>query len=138
MSENERDPLDFLSKNIKDGIEHVEREGGLEIEKLPANTLISLSTQSGSEYQILITDPAKRKIIFKGTNPHFREPQEGTLMGSTFGGSTLKLGFLGNGLHLEIFVTESKKTMTTSPVTSYEIEENEELKNDLLKPPLIN
>lgn len=135
MSENQRNPLDYLSKNIKEGMEHIDKEGGLEIEQLEPNTLINLTTQSGSEYQILVVDPQKHRVILKGTSPRFKEPQEGVLMGSTFGGSTLKVGFLGNGVHLEIFLTESRKTMTTSPVTSYEIEDNEELKNELLNPP---
>lgn len=87
---------------------------GMEFSTLSPFDTICLRTVN-SEYRILLLDPKQGRALVEG-GPYFAEPIEATLSGSTFGGSTLKVGWIGVGLRLEIW-TNGKWTRT-SPVQS--------------------
>ena len=53
-----------------------------------------------SVYQITIVQPYKREVFVQG-GAFFPERTRAYLSGSSFGGSCLKLGWVGIGLHME-------------------------------------
>ena len=55
-----------------------------------------------SVYKFKMLDPPKGLAVASGTGKHFPSPTKVTLHGSNFGGSMLKLGWVGIGTWLEL------------------------------------
>ncbi len=87
---------------------------GVELETLEPFDTIWVRTLN-SEYRIFLLDPKTGRALVEGGR-HFVEPVEATVSGSTFGGCTIKMGWIGIGLRLE-FWTE-RKWIHTSTVQS--------------------
>ena len=64
-----------------------------------ASTTLVVRTDN-SVYRITIVGPYAREVLVQG-GKFFPERTRACLSGSTFGGSCLKLGWVGLGLHLE-------------------------------------
>jgi hypothetical protein len=102
-------------------------DGGAEISPLLEGvTLITLEAcdtirarTRNSDYEIFLLDPKSGRALVQG-GEYFTEPVEATVSGSTFGGCMLKLGWLGVGLRMEIYLN-GKRTVT-SPVQSLRVE----------------
>ncbi len=72
-----------------------------------------------SDYRIFLLDPESQRVLVEGGS-FFAEPTEAILSGSTFGGCMLKVGWIGLGLHLEIYA--HGQTIVTAPVESLRVE----------------
>jgi hypothetical protein len=72
-----------------------------------------------SDYEIFLLDPKSGRALVRG-GEYFAEPVEGAVCGSTFGGCMLKMGWLGVGLRMEIYV--NGQLTVTSPVQSLRVE----------------
>ncbi|MCI0391440.1 MAG: hypothetical protein MOB07_22085 [Acidobacteria bacterium] len=72
-----------------------------------------------SDYEVFLLDPESGRSLVRG-GKYFAEPMEATVSGSTFGGSMLKMGWLGVGLRMELGV--NGKVIATSPVQELRIE----------------
>jgi hypothetical protein len=102
-------------------------DGGAEISPLLEGvTLMTLEAcdtirarTRNSDYEIFLLDPKSGRALVRG-GEYFTEPVEATVSGSTFGGCMLKLGWLGVGLRMEIYLN-GKRTVT-SPVQSLRVE----------------
>jgi hypothetical protein len=95
---------------------------------LPGITLESLApfdslrvTTLNSDYQIFLLDPRTGRALVEGGC--FPEPVEAVVNGSNFGGSTLKVGWIGIGLRLEMWV--DNRLVSTSPVQSFYVQRHE-------------
>jgi hypothetical protein len=66
-----------------------------------------------SDYEIFLFEPESGRALVVG-GKYFAEPMEATVSGSTFGGSMLKMGWLGVGLRMELNV--NGRRIVTSPV----------------------
>jgi hypothetical protein len=72
-----------------------------------------------SDYEIFLLDPESGRALVRG-GKYFAEPMEGVVLGSNFGGSMLKLGWLGLGLQIEI--NADGHHIATSPVSELRVE----------------
>jgi DnaK suppressor protein len=71
-----------------------------------------------SDYRIFLLDPKTGRALVEGGR-HFVEPVEALVSGSTFGGSTVKIRWIGTGLRIEMWV--NGKLVSTSPVQSVRV-----------------
>jgi len=91
---------------------------GVTLMTLKACDTIHVRTRN-SDYEIFMLDPILGRALVRG-GEYFAEPVEGTVSGSTFGGCMLKMGWLGVGLRMEIYVNGQRTV--TSPVQSLRVE----------------
>lgn len=88
-----------LSPNLRKFVEAVQKGDGFEVKQLPENTLLELVTKHDHRYTVLVTNPEKGEVVLFGEGvKELREPQLFILQGSTFGGSAVKIGWIGTGL----------------------------------------
>jgi hypothetical protein len=103
--------LDWVTE-ISDELE------GVTLEKLkPCNTIHARTRNS--DYEIFLLDPESGRALVKG-GKYFAEPVEATVSGSSFGGSMLKMGWLGVGLGMEF--NANGQYVMTSPVEELRVE----------------
>ena len=100
-----------LSDEINANIAQSEIEGGAWIKDLEGKVL--KVTTKNTVY----------KIDFRGTKPTIQghakycpEATECSIHGSTWGGSMLKMGFIGRGMHLEFSTEAHPRAITTSEI----------------------
>jgi hypothetical protein len=91
---------------------------GVELKTLAPFDTICVRTRN-SNYRIFLLEPTKGWALVEGGR-RFVEPVEATVSGSTFGGSMLKMGWIGMGLRMEIY--SNGKRILTSPVQSFRVE----------------
>ena len=91
--------------------------GGIDVFKLKPGTLITVRTRK-SLYKFKTTDE-KGKLIATG-GKYLPEEREIYFSGSTFGGSCIKVGWIGYLMHMEIWI--GKKLITTTSVQDASIE----------------
>lgn len=91
---------------------------GVVLETLSPFDTIYVQTLN-NHYRIFLLDPLSGRALIEGGR-HFPEPVEVTITGSSFGGSTFKMGWIGAGLRLE-FRTNGKLG-STSPVQCFRVE----------------
>jgi hypothetical protein len=91
---------------------------GVAIESLDPGDVVVVRTQN-SVYRVEVLDPERRDVLVSG-GAYFAEPTRVRLGGATAGGSTLKLGWIGVGLQLE--VASGRQRTTTSCVESVKVE----------------
>jgi hypothetical protein len=90
---------------------------GVDITTLDAGVTLVVRTRHSS-YRLGVLDGARRLVLAEGGV--FHEPTVVHVSGATFGGSTLKLGWILIGLRVEFGLGTSQ--ITTSPVESITIE----------------
>jgi hypothetical protein len=97
--------------------EAVSRTQGIDVQSVEPLTLLVVRTEN-SVYQIVLLGPGESRIAVQG-GQFFGSLTEGRLAGSSFGGSLLKLAWVGVGLHLEIYARGQR--IVTSRVRAIEI-----------------
>lgn len=112
--EGEKHIDDVLLQKIKDS----EREGGFSIFSSVPGTRINVYTQN-SLYDITVIDSAKKEILIKGTGRYFNKPTRAFLSGSTYGGSVIKMGWIGLDMNMEVFA--EGRSVTMSPTRRFEV-----------------
>ena len=90
---------------------------GLDITTLYPGVTLVVRTRHSS-YRLVVLEAARRLVLAQGGV--FNEPTVVHLSGATFGGSTLKLGWILVGLRVEFGL--GARQITTSPVQSVTIE----------------
>ena len=80
-------------------VEAVSQTDGIGLIEVDAFTTLVVRTDN-SVYRITILRPHAREVLVHG-GKFFPERTRACLSGSTFGGSCLKMGWVGLGLHLE-------------------------------------
>ena len=91
---------------------------GVAMETLTQFDTICVRTRN-SDYRIFLLDPKSGRVMVEGGR-HFVEPVEAVVNGSTFGGSTFKVGWIGIGLRIEFLTNDH--LVSTSPVQSVRVE----------------
>jgi hypothetical protein len=87
-----------LSDSVNRRIVQSEIEGGVHLGDVPPGTVLEVETQNRAytiQYQ------GSGKAMISGHPVFCPEPVLVTIHGSTWGGSMLKAGFIGRGMHLE-------------------------------------
>ncbi len=80
-------------------VEAASQADGVGLTDVDTFTTLVVKTDN-SVYQITIVQPYKREVFVQG-GAFFPEWTRAYLSGSSFGGSCLKLGWVGIGLHIE-------------------------------------
>ena len=100
-------------------VEAVSEADGIILTDLDAFTTLVVQTDN-SVYEIMILQPYAREVFVQG-GEFFPERTRVCLSGSSFGGSCLKLGWVGVGLHMEFHaedqwvITSHVRAITVAP-----------------------
>jgi hypothetical protein len=100
-------------------VDEVSRADGIGLVDVDAFTTLVVRTDN-SVYQVTILQPHAREVLVQG-GTFFRERTRACLNGSSFGGSCLKLGWVGVGLHMEFHAED--QWIITSHVRSIAVEQ---------------
>ena len=101
-----------LSDEINHNIIQSEIEGGVFLDHLPLGTELDLETEN-RHYRIL--NRGQGYVSISGHPKFCPKPLKARVHGSTWGGSMLKLRFIGRGMRLE-FAPVNGKVITTSRI----------------------
>ena len=105
-------PHPNLSDEINRNIVESEIEGGVYLETLLEGTVLDVRTQN--RWYTIVNYGRGRALIW-GHPDYCPDPVPVRIEGSTWGGSMLKVRFIGRGMHLE-FWHPSFRSITTSRV----------------------
>ena len=100
-------------------IEAASQADGVGLADVDTFTTLVVQTDN-SVYQITILQPYAREVVVQG-GAFFPERTRACLSGSSFGGSCLKLGWVGIGLHMEFYaedewvITSHVRAITVAP-----------------------
>jgi hypothetical protein len=119
----------MLSTEIQQFIRRANASEGFKLEEVLADTLIQIRTRDHT-YLMLVTEPASRTVVVKADHPQLQKPRVFYLQGSTGGGSVVRMGWVGKGLHLRMNFAEGG-VLTTTPIESFEAVEDESLHEEL-------
>jgi hypothetical protein len=90
---------------------------GVTLRRLEARDTIYARTNN-HDYEILLLDPDSGRAMVKG-GKYIVESTEATVVGSTFGGCMLKVGWLGVGMRMEILAGD--QYLVTTPLESLRV-----------------
>ena len=116
----------YLSNAIKNNIAQSEIEGGVYVLDHPEHCAADIKAAPvlpiGGQLEIQtrnslyrLTKISKSRFMIQGHPIYCPNPTGCNVHGSTWGGSMLKVGFIGRGMHLE-FSTERYPMVTTSTI----------------------
>lgn len=99
---------------------------GLSLKDLKPNTVLSVETRN-SIYKVKIIDGRRVEIMggmLKDGTDRFPAPVPAVILGSTFGGSMIKLDWIGYQMYMEVHLQEDRKgqIFTTSSIQNVMIE----------------
>lgn len=103
-------------------IKQSEKDGGVFLQDIPNGHVVEVHTRT-SVYTIAVMDKEKNKVVIQDNGKHLQQPTVGYLHGSTFGGSMIKVGWIGVGMHLE-FQLAGGGVLTTSIIQTVDIKED--------------
>ena len=105
-------PLPVFSNAINRRIIQSEVEGGVYLKDLRPGAALEVETENRS-YRVVIHDSGK--ALISGHPKFCPEPVLVSIHGSSWGGSMLKVAYLGRGMHME-FGHPEYQTVTTSRI----------------------
>jgi len=101
-----------LSNEINSNIAQSEIEGGVFLKDLPVGAVLHVRTRNTS-YTV---EKRADGLYISGHAEYCPEPVSCHIHGSTFGGSMLKVGFIGRGMHMEFTAEGHPGIITTSAI----------------------
>jgi hypothetical protein len=101
-----------FSDEVNRNIAQSEIEGGVHLDELSEGAVLEVETQ---HHLYTIVKHTSGHALISGHPSYCPHPVPVRITGSTWGGSMLKLGFIGRGMHLE-FCHPTYYTITTSRV----------------------
>lgn len=106
-------PHPNLSDEVNRNIVRSEIEGGVNLEDLPPATVLQIRTQHHNYTAVLL---GRSNALLSGHPQYCPEPVLVVIAGSTWGGSMLKMHFVGRGMHLEFHHPEYRTPIITSSI----------------------
>jgi hypothetical protein len=106
-------PHPNLADEINCGIVRSEIEGGVFLKDLAPETELQVHTRHHCYKMIVL---GETHALISGHPQYCPEPVLVAIAGSTWGGSMLKMRFLGRGMHLEFHHPEYNTPIVTSPI----------------------
>jgi len=106
-------PHPNLSDEVNRNIVQSEIEGGVFLEGLPPDTVLHIRTQNHFYTALFLGEGT---ALISGHPQYCPEPVQVTIAGSTWGGSMLKLRFIGRGMHLEFHHPAYSTPIITSAI----------------------
>ena len=102
-----------LSDEVNHQIVQSEIEGGVFLNELPPSTVLEIQTMHHCYKAVLL---GGSEALLSGHPEFCPEPVQVAISGSTWGGSMLKLQFVGRGMHLEFRHPQYPMPIVTSPI----------------------
>ena len=103
--------------NLADDVNHAiiqsEIEGGVFLHDLPPSTVLHIQTMHHCYTAVLL---GGSDALISGHPEFCPDPVQVAIAGSTWGGSMLKLQYVGRGMHLEFRHPEYATPIVTSPI----------------------
>jgi hypothetical protein len=106
-------PHSNLSDQVNSNIVQSEIEGGVFLEGLPPDTVLQIRTQHHFYTALMLGEGS---ALISGHPQYCPEPVQVTIAGSTWGGSMLKMRFIGRGMNLEFHHPGYSTPIVTSPI----------------------
>ncbi len=106
-------PHPNLSDLVNRQIIQSEIEGGVFLQDLPPATVLDIQTEHHLYTAVVL---AESSVLISGHPEYCPEPVPVAVAGSTWGGSMLKRGFVGRGMHLEFSHPNYQAPITTSRI----------------------
>jgi hypothetical protein len=102
-----------LSDEVNGQIIQSEVEGGVALGDLPPSTVLEIQTQNHRYTAVFL---GESQVLISGHPEFCPEPVLVAIAGSTWGGSMLKLRYIGRGMHLEFCHPEYRTPIITSRI----------------------
>jgi len=106
-------PHPNLADEVNSGIVQSEIEGGVFLNDLPPSTVLEIQTMHHRYTAVLL---GGSEAMLSGHPEFCPKPVQVAIAGSTWGGSMLKLQYVGRGMHLEFRHPEYATPIVTSPI----------------------
>jgi hypothetical protein len=106
-------PHPNLSDEVNRSIVRSEIEGGVFLKDLPPDTVLEIQTLHHCYKAVLL---GGNDALISGHPEFCPHPVQVAIAGSTWGGSMLKLQFVGRGMHLEFHHPLYPTPIVTSPI----------------------
>jgi len=106
-------PHPNLGDQVNGNIVGSEIEGGVFLEGLPPDTVLQIRTQHHSYTALLLGNSS---ALISGHPQYCPQPVQVSIAGSTWGGSMLKMRFIGRGMRLEFRHPAYSAPIVTSPI----------------------
>jgi hypothetical protein len=106
-------PHPNLSDEVNGNIVRSEIEGGVSLGDLPPSTVLEIQTQHHRYTAVFL---GESQALISGHPEYCPEPVLVAIAGSTWGGSMLKLRYIGRGMHLEFCHPEYRTPIVTSRI----------------------
>jgi hypothetical protein len=106
-------PHPNLSDDVNASIVQSEIEGGVSLGDLPPSTVLEIQTQHHRYTAVFL---GESQALISGHPEYCPEPVLVAIAGSTWGGSMLKLRYIGRGMHLEFCHPEYRTPIVTSRI----------------------
>lgn len=115
--------------NLSDDLNRkIDSATGVFIDLLKEGTELHVHTQNSIYY---VTKVKGKDCLIRGNNAWFHKLERVTVTGSTWGGSCMKIGWVGVGMHMEVFrhrvdIPIQDKVVVTSEIVSIQIIQKEQ------------
>jgi len=106
-------PHPNFSDEVNHNIVQSEIEGGVYLNELPPSTVLKIHTQNHCYVAVML---GGSQALISGHPEFCPEPVQVGIAGSTWGGSMLKMHFVGRGMHLEFHHPEYQTPIVTSAI----------------------
>jgi hypothetical protein len=106
-------PHPNLGDEVNGNIIRSEIEGGVSLGDLPPSTVLEIQTQHHRYTAVFL---GESQALISGHPEFCPEPVLVAIAGSTWGGSMLKLRYIGRGMHLEFCHPEYRTPIVTSRI----------------------
>lgn len=106
------EPHPNLSEEVNDAIAESELSGGAYLDKLAVGKSLLVQTKN-TAYTV---EKREDGLYISGSKKYCPEPMKCCIPGSTFGGSMLKMNFVGRGMYMEFYVEAHPGCITTSQI----------------------
>jgi hypothetical protein len=106
-------PHPNLADEVNRGIVRSEIEGGVFLNDLPPDTVLEIQTMHHCYKAVLL---GGSEAMISGHPEFCPEPVQVAIAGSTWGGTMLKLQYVGRGMHLEFRHPDYKTPIVTSAI----------------------
>ncbi len=106
-------PHPNLADDVNHSIIQSEIEGGVFLQDLPPSTVLHIQTMHHCYTAVLL---GGSEALISGHPEFCPDPVQVAIAGSTWGGSMLKLQYVGRGMHLEFRHPEYATPIVTSPI----------------------
>jgi hypothetical protein len=106
-------PHPNLADEVNRGIIQSEIEGGVFLHELPPSTVLQIQTMHHCYTAVLL---GGSEALISGHPEFCPRPVQVAIAGSTWGGSMLKMQYVGRGMHLEFRHPEYHQPIVTSAI----------------------